>query len=382
VTRVRPAPSRVLLTALTLTTAVAWATAPSTPGESKGGLAGVVAPRLEWIRETGAESCVAAADLSRLLLQVLGEDAAPWALGDSVIEGLVAKGEAETTWRARIRIVSPTGSILGQRELSTRQPLCSSITPSVLLVLLMLVDPQAADRGLPTQVVEEISSQGDAEADARTPAPALATPAPAPTPPPARLSPAAPQSPTPQRSSQAPAIRGWRLHVEPTVTIGLLPSATLGLSGGVSLVTRDDWQLALSASYRGRSRSDVHTSYTQDGGIVFSAVSADLSVCPSLVQGSTASLSGCVGATFVRRWTETPALAVHTNPSQNNLGPSVGMETRVVLTKHWHLRAHAGAAMPIPRDHFVYEDNLGGKHSAYDPSLLFGSLGLGLCAEL
>jgi hypothetical protein len=87
---------------------------------------GVVVPRLEWIREAGAESCISAPDLARLLARVLGEDAAPWALGDAMIEGLVTRGTAPSKWRARVRIVSSDGAIVGQRELTTPQPLRSA----------------------------------------------------------------------------------------------------------------------------------------------------------------------------------------------------------------------------------------------------------------
>ena len=367
---------RALATVATLTTALASAEVRAASGEGAARTSERVATRLEWIREVGAESCVTAEQLRRLLAQVLGRDAAPSALGDSVIEGLVSRGTAQDTWQARVRIVAADGSVLGQRELSTRQPLCSAITPSVLLVLLMLVDPEAADRGLPSEVVQAITDQADAEAEAletRTSAPAAK---------PSEAAPASPPSSS-RRSPAPPPRHGFRLHLEPNLNVGLLPTLTLGLAGGVSLFTRDGWQLALSGSYGGKAKVELSpNAYLLGGNVLVSALVLDLSVCPLLLGGTTWGLSGCLGAAVVRRSFETPALAVHTDPSRYDLGPSIGLQGRLPLSELWHLRASAATAMPLPRERFVYQNGENVSSPVYTPARVFATFGVGLGTEL
>lgn len=381
--RCRSFPCKALATAVILSPAVAYAN--STPEldavSGIGSTSGQVAPRLEWVRSIGAESCVAAEDLRRLLAQVLGDDAAPMTLGDSAIEGLVSPQTEPKGWVARVRIVSSDGAIIGQRELSTRQPLCSALTAPVLLVLQMLVDPKSADRGFPKSVVEEITSQADEEAQLQServtsaiqPLPVLNAPAPT----------KVHSRAIAPRPAAPPVVTGWRLHLEPTTSLGLLPAVSVGLSAGIALVTGDDWQLALSGGYSGPAKIELTPNpYLLGGYVSVSALFAELSVCPSVVKRSVWGLNGCIGATLVRRSFDTPSLAMHADPVRYGLGPSLGAEMRVALTDNWHLHINASAALPLPRERFVYEDGHGDSHSVFMPARLFGNLGIGLGVEL
>lgn len=368
--------SAALLGACTLSTSLVWGEPPR-------------APRLTWTRAAEAESCVSAEELQRMLARVVGDAPTDSPLGDARIEGVVSRGKKPDTWRARLRIVAPDGSALGQRELATRQPLCSALTPSVLLVLLVLLEPDAAERGLPTEVVQAITQQADAEAQAQTQEQIAAAPAQL-APPPVLPSAPAATNPVRRQVSTAPATRvgaglRWRMHLEPIVSFGLLPSAVLGLSGGIGLVTRDGWQMSFVAGYGGSNQLALEpNSYVAGGHVVASALVFDLSVCPELAARARWGLNGCAGATLVRRSFETPALSVHTDPVRLSLGPSLGGQWRIALTELWHVLLRASTAMPLPRERFVYEDGDGDgtTHHVYTPGRVFASLALGLGAEL
>jgi len=344
------------------------------------------APRLTWTRAAEAESCVGVEELQRMLAQVLGNTTMSSPLGDASIEGVVSRGEKPETWRARVRVVRADGAIVGQRELATRQPLCSALTPSVLLVLLVLLEPDAAERGLPTEVVQAITEQADAEAQAQTQDHIAAAPtelAPDRILPSGTVAANAPRQITTTSATPAGRSLRWRVHLEPSVSFGLLPSAVLGLSAGVGLVTRDRWQMSLVAAYGGTDQLELEpNAYVAGGHVVASALLFELAVCPELAARARWSLNGCVGAVLVRRSFETPALSVHTDPVRLSLGPSLGGECRIALTDLWHVLLRASTAMPLPRERFVYEDGEDAAHHVYTPGRVFASLGLGLGAEL
>jgi len=327
------------------------------------GAAGVVdvPPRLMWARDGGAESCISQEELNRLLAQALGGRGGPSALGQSSIEGRVSRGTAPRTWVARVRIVSESGSILGEREFSTSEEACSALTPSVLLVLLILIDPEAADRAAPKP------SSG-----------ATAAPAPPPT-----L--ALPSRPTVDAPPSVPARRGssWQAHLEPIASLGLLSGPALGLSGGVSLITKDGWQLALSGGYAGKTKVELEpNAYVVRGHVLISGLLLDLSVCPSIVRRPSFAMSGCVGATLVTRFFQAEGLPERRDPAHSSLGPSLSVQANVPLTEAWQLRGQVGSALLMPRENFVYEDGNDATHRVYTPSRLFGSLSLGLATTL
>src|SRR4051812_7213110 len=121
--------------------------------------------QLRWVREGGAETCVSGAALERLLEQVLAgrveTGAAPM-----LLEG-VAKTAAEPlsyTMQVTVRDAR-TGDVLGERELTTADPKCSVLTPALLLVLAMSIDPTSAKQGLPPAVTEELRRGREEDVD-------------------------------------------------------------------------------------------------------------------------------------------------------------------------------------------------------------------------
>jgi hypothetical protein len=348
-------PSLALLAAVALKTAEVLADAPPEVAAPTFG----VPPKLEWIRDVGAESCVGKAELDELLAQALGGRAGPSALGRSSIEGLVSRGRAPQTWRARVRIISAEGKILGQREFSTSEDACSAITPSVLLVLLILIDPEAAERGVPSELLRSIQPRPVPTRQATTP------------------------SVEPHAESDPRRRLSWLLHVEPVASVGLLSEPALGLTGGVSLVTRDGWQLALSGGYAGKTKIGLEpNAYVIGGNVLVSGLLVDLSVCPSLAERFGLRLSACLGATLVTRFFETPGLAEHSDPARSSLGPSTSIQASLPLSESWQFRASLAATLLLPREHFGYADGSNAVHRIYTPSRFFGSVGFGLATTL
>ncbi len=133
----RPYPAPLLIASLTCLSALMTWPSGQVRAEDKRAAA------LNWVRLTGAETCIDAPTLARRVEERLAHAVFPAPAQAS----LIVEGRAEKTaqgFAATLRIFDPEGVALGSRDLSSTKPDCAELSETVVLVLAVMIDPDGA----------------------------------------------------------------------------------------------------------------------------------------------------------------------------------------------------------------------------------------------
>ncbi len=330
--------------------------------------AGAERYRLRWVREGGAESCVSGAALERLLEEVLGERA-PGRVDQAVwLEGVAKLAAPPLRFAIRVIVRDPaSGEVLGERELTSADPKCSELTPALLLVLAMSVDPEAGRDGLPASVTEELQRGREEDVDVWPVAPS-GTPAHV-APPPRKVEPLRePRSPlpkaivTPRSSSSDPAVFGALAS-----SSGILPELAVGVVFGGRIPLRRDWSLSLGLfGWWPQIVALPDSPFLEADGIQLAAAQASVALCgPLLALRLELALCGGVGAGL--RWVSALALTRKENPTRAFFGPELGLEAQWRVNASWFLGAGTTGQARLRHDTFTYRDRFNQTHDWYEP---------------
>lgn len=340
--------------------------------------------RLHWVRESGAESCVSGAVLARLLPQVVvagaGEAGAPVLL----LEGVAESAAAPLSFRVRISVRdAASGELLGERELTTAESKCSALTPAVMLVLAMSVDPDAAQGGLPASVQDELRRGREEDVDV-WPATGMAAPTARA---PRKIQPPAPTRPAPllAGASAAPPSNGSTAELRGGLALSydVQPKLAPGLMLGGRLVWSKGWSASLAGfGWLPRTVSVVPSPYALDDGVDFNAVQLVLSLCRRLVEWGPAQAEACAGADIGVRWLMATALANQDNPLRAFYGPELGLAGSLQLGGGWSIHTSIDAALSLRDDRFTYTDHTDRQQVLFDPGLFSGRALLGVGRQL
>jgi len=135
---------------------------------------------LHWTRGAGAESCASGAEIAAQVEQHLGHPVfLEPATAELSVEAVVFAPEAGG-FAAHLRLLSPDGEEHGARQLASRAADCDELSETAVLVLAIMVDPEAAAAAA-DQPVPEPSKPASQQSDPEAP-PALTNPAAAPAP--------------------------------------------------------------------------------------------------------------------------------------------------------------------------------------------------------
>lgn len=108
-------------------------------------LAAAPEPATQWgLRWLAPAECRQAADVSRAVEDLLKKPV----FGPEpklLVDGAVERVDGE--WRARLALVDEKGTVLGNRDVTSRDEPCSSLDKKVTLVVALLIDPTASLRG-------------------------------------------------------------------------------------------------------------------------------------------------------------------------------------------------------------------------------------------
>ncbi|HEY6559868.1 MAG TPA: hypothetical protein VI072_21440 [Polyangiaceae bacterium] len=330
------------------------------------------------MRETGAEACVSSQALAHMLEQVVGPVLRQPADAGFAIEGTVRKAPGTDGWLARIRVSDARGDVLGERDLKNNERRCSTLTQSVLLVLAVVIDPDAAQRGLPEAVVAQLSREAQSEiatADVAQIPDAEASPIPVATIP---RQPFADVAVVPRRA--AAARPSWQLHLLTgwLVGTGILPETSSGPSLALRVEKPELGSLALSGTYWLPVSQSFESPRALDSEIHFHAAHALLSACRSVVQAGRLSLDGCLGFAAGYRWVRAEALAERRDPRRAYFGGVLSAELDVQLTRNWFAFTSVTAALLMPHARFTYEAYQGGERGLFETNTLSGWLAAGM----
>lgn len=353
---------------------LALACAFSLGAPAAGGEPAAAAPRysLRWVIADGAESCVSGATLARLLDQVLGPVSVTPDARVS-LEGEAKPAAPPFRFSLHVAVRDPESTeLLGERELTTADS-CAALTPALLLVLAMSVDPTAARDGLPESVKR-----------------ALMEPQPA-SPPEPRSQPvplSAPRLPVPivRKSTALPALSApppAQIYAALAGSLAVLPSLAMGAGLGGRLPLRRGWELSLGAwGWAPQTVLLPDSPYLlEDGGVDIAAAQISLGLCRPLWRRSIATLSPCGGMGGGLRWVSARALANKDNPIVPFYGPEVGAEFVLRPGDSWFVGAGLMAQVQLRRDRLTYRDRDQKTHVWFEPApvsarawLSFGAL--------
>jgi hypothetical protein len=333
---------------------------------------------LNWVREPGAEGCVSSQAMAQMLEQVVGPVLRQPAEAGFAIEGIIQKVNPPGGWRARLRVTNPDGIILGERELTNLEPRCSALTASVLLVLAVIIDPDAAQRGLPQAVVEQLSQAAETEAATQgensheTPVtdPALNRPAPLPA--------AESLASIRRRRAAADSRSRFSLLGAWSIGTGMLPDTAHGPELGARLHKPGLGSLSLTAIYWLPQSSEIDSPRSLGGEVRFRAAQSLLAACRSLLETGALTLDGCLGASAGYRWIRAEVLANRADPARVFAGGFLGTGLRATLGSSWALFANVSASLLLPRDRVTYQDHAGQPHVIFEASTLSGWAALGV----
>lgn len=327
---------------------------------------------LNWVREPGAEGCVSSRALSRMLEKVTGpvlrtEEEATLSVECSV------RRDAARGFQVRIRVLNRAGTAIGERELSTRGPECSALTQSVLLVIAMIVSPESVERGLPNEVLDQLSESRRQEALAQV---TDTTPTP----------PAEPQLDSQPKSPERAIAPSPRARVEALGALllgyGFVPGFTPGVRVGARVTTLRGWSASLAGDLWAPRNVAVDTLRTLDGGVDFGAVHLASALCGDLLAARRFAFGACAGGIVGARWADARALASRSGELTPYVALTLGTEARFELSSRWALRAGATTLLSLARQRFMYRDYQGDEHALFEPSHVASLFHLELGASL
>jgi hypothetical protein len=306
---------------------------------------------LSWVRLEGAESCIGTQPLAQAVEKRLARKVFVSATeADVSVEGHVARTTAPRGWRAVLTIRDASGKPLGTREVDSAEAECSALDEPIVFIVSVLIDPEAETRA-PT------------EPEAEPPPPAAAPP---------------PKVVVRRERVLVPVVPPdpWRVEASAGATggVGLLPSASLGVTAEAMVEPPSFWGILLSGTYwlgvtvdaERDARSEVSLAY---GG---------LGLCPIRWSQWRASYRVCagVGVGSLR----SRGVGFDTEKADETLAAHVFLPNRFGLALVGPLVATLGLTLlvPLARTELTYRAADGSSRVLFQPSPIAGAADLGL----
>lgn len=327
---------------------------------------------LAWVRAPGAEACASSRDVARLLEQVVGPVLEAPSRATVLIDGIVVPKHGTQGYEVLLRATTVAGELVGERRLESDDARCSEIVRSALLVLTVMIDPDAAARGLPAAVSEELDRR---EADARAAeqknreAPASSVVVPQPDLP----------SDKPETERPAPE-RAWRaayaISAGIAVNSKLTPSPGFGVAAAFQAFLSDALAAQIEAAFFPTAFVDVPSPYAA-GDVTVTAFELAPELCPLPLALGGLRVSACAGAVVGWRYLGGKGLAYPTNAVRMYAGPDAALSVAFYPTSLGFLEARVQGAWLPADDRFVFTDHDGSRKVLFDPGPWAGYAAVG-----
>lgn len=310
---------------------------------------------LEWHEAPIGGNCIDAARLATLVEERLGRQVFARQGGADVrVRGGITR--ADGRWLVKIELASTAGDAMGERDLETESPDCSSLDDSLALVLAVMLD-------IPKTRVPEPAAPPP-------PAPPTAPVPPSPTKPLQRTSTLRLPKDTPPRRPST--------HIEAglggVATYGLLPRVAWGLRGHVAIAPPSFWKFGVSFSgYLSVKETDDDV----NAGASFSPMQLGVFVCPLVWQGGV-DIEACALQHVGRLRVE--GFGFDENQAESRPYVNLGADLRLRFRLVGPLRLSAGGNLeaPLLRETFRYGSANGEEPSLFqmNPVIVTGQIGV------
>jgi hypothetical protein len=301
---------------------------------------------LSWVREPGAEGCIAATELGQRVEQIVGPVLASAPEGQVSIEGRIARDGAG--YVAHVLVSDRSGAILGRREVRSQASDCRALDDQLAFVIAVAIDPDAALAELPGEFGQggEPGAELLAEMEARPPAPAPFA---------RRATASAPASgqalapATPDDDDDADDGLGASVGVSLTGGVGVLPDPGPGAAAEVELIT-GHW------SHRARAALWLPHTEELDGqaSAELGVLQLGIATCPELWAQGDFALSLCGGAVAAELSAE-PGGFMGDERERWLFGPALDARLRFRLSDPLWIGLGAGLQSLWPRHRIAYD---------------------------
>lgn len=354
--------------------------AQAAPGAAQGARRG---PALNWVRLSGAESCIAPVELGERVEQRLGR-AVLVRIPDAivVIEGQVAPTPTGG-FAALIRVSDPSGDVYGAREIALEDGDCRRLDEMVALVVAVTIRNRGGSGiPLPPEIAASLDALFEGEPAQLDPAELAAAPA---APAPAAAEPAEPvDTPAVDPAAVMAAERGsaWQLGAGAgwLAATGLQPDPTLGPALHVRLGLERVGSAVLSASFGLVQRRTVRDpDFDPDGVLRLQPLQAALALCGPDWTALGFALCGHAAVSVLQA--EASGFAVEDGESSAafvELGPEASL--RAQLSSPVYLRLAVRVPVRLSRPEFAYTRRDATPGEAFRAARvgIAGELGLGV----
>jgi len=317
---------------------------------------------LSWVREPGAESCIDARTLGRMVERLVGPVLVAAPQGQISIEGRIARGAVG--FDAEIVVSNAEGRLVGRRALRAQVDECRAFDDQLAFVIAVAIDPDVALAQLPGEfaTIDDPGAELLGELRAHPPRTDAGRSG-------AAAEPAAGVRDRPSSSASISAERAHGVALQWGVAAG--PVAGFAMPGGTNVGARAEvalttgrWSQRLHGTvWLAREKaSEADTLATLD------MAQLGIATCPQLWAASSLAFALCGGATLARVSVQ-PSGFAGTQQERWIIGPT--LETWLA----WQFAAFArmsirfGAQSLWPRYRFIYE-NGGSARDIYRVPLL------------
>jgi hypothetical protein len=344
-------------------------------------------PGLNWVRLSGAQSCISAAELAQRVEARVGRVLfAATSEAGVFVDGHVRPGPGQQGWEVTLELSEPHGKVLGRREIQFASGDCSVIDEAVALVIAVTLYPNTGllDAGIPLDPSTAASLRALFGREPVDPDPAslplaAATPSPADASeqrdrPANALDPRADAAPA---RHAAPATRSatWSYGLDAAASggFGHLPGLTPGVAAHVTITPPSAWTIEAGLVFF-PARTERHA--RASGRVRFELLAASLALCP-WQPAWLRELAVCAGAEVGRLQVASRGF-VGGDMTANDAVASVMGTARLHLRigGALHLRAALVVAVPLAQHRYTVETDDG------SPATLFRIPQLTARAEL
>ncbi len=336
--------------ALLLWAWLAMSSVASAQGEDRG-----VASTLSWTRSAGAEACPTVVQVATELEALLGRSVLVDAsVADRIVEVSVAPG-TDAPFVARIQVSTPTGEVLGLRELQAHRADCSDLLEGASMAIALMIDPDALARTPDEEEEEEIQEgeeEEEEEEDERRPPPVEA--------------PVMPPAPSPPTRFSLDVGGAATFAVGPFVSGAGYTRALLSLPGFVPF--------GVLGMLQPFSRAEA-----MGGAVDFLTVLGGVTICPLYFHGPRFSVEGCAGVDLGGALVVGNARTMTLRENERFLVQlDVQAAARVVLVGPLALNFLAALLVPFRNDAWLESDSA----VFFSPEPVGAMVGLGVSLDL
>jgi len=329
-------------------------------------------PALHWVRGAGAERCIDPRSLALAVEELVGPVLVRAPEAENAVQGYVESTPGGHGLRVHLKVLDAGGTGVGERVLEHPGRDCPALTPAIVFVIAMMIDPGVAAHGLPPGIVALLTSELPEEAllneleggEARAPEPpglpSFSEPevddesAPRA---PVKRPPAVGRKSSEESEPRAEGPERERLGVQAAVLVRVsLREAPRPLWSGEERMLFDlGGPLSLVAHVRGGTQQGDFE-FKPDRFLRLAVLAAGVLVCAGQRADAFLRLHGCLGAELAGALARGAGLQEGQTPFRGDVGVLAELSARLRIRKSWGVTAVVDGRLNLAKRRILYRE--------------------------